>query len=119
MPDGALRQRTSASSPHVRVRGVLVLLLLLLSTTVDRLTCRCTAVVLRLLLPASCITCACLFWLTFIMLVLPCFSIVVMVLPCFFIVALGRWGVSALQTAEDEIEQDVRVARRLYDSHQH
>ncbi len=36
-----------------------------------------------------------------------------------FIYELGRWGVSALQTAEDEIDQDVRVARRLYDSHQH
>lgn len=36
-----------------------------------------------------------------------------------FIYELGRWGVSALQTAEDELEQDARVARRLYDSHQH
>lgn len=36
-----------------------------------------------------------------------------------FIYELGRWGVSAVQTPEDELEQDALVARRLHDSHQH
>lgn len=36
-----------------------------------------------------------------------------------FLYELGRWGVSALQTSEDELESDLNVARTLHDRHQH
>ena len=36
-----------------------------------------------------------------------------------FLYELGRWGVSALQTSEDELETDLNVARTLHDRHQH
>ena len=36
-----------------------------------------------------------------------------------FLYELGRWGVSALQTGEDELESDLNVARTLHDRHQH
>ena len=36
-----------------------------------------------------------------------------------FLYELGRWGVAALQTPEDDLENDLTVARGLYDSHQH
>lgn len=36
-----------------------------------------------------------------------------------FLYELGRWGVSALQVGEDELENDVAVAQGLHDSHQH
>ena len=36
-----------------------------------------------------------------------------------FLYELGRWGVSALQTSEDELENDLNVARSLHDRHQH
>ncbi len=35
-----------------------------------------------------------------------------------FLYELGRWGVSALQTGEDELEEDLNVARALHDRHQ-
>jgi len=81
-----------ASAPRVRFKGVI--LGILLAVTVDRLTRRrrrCTATVLPwLVLAASCIARAFLFWLMFIMLVLPCFFIItsVIVLPCFFTIVL-------------------------------
>jgi predicted HTH domain antitoxin len=36
-----------------------------------------------------------------------------------FLYELGRWGVAALQTGEDNLEQDLNVARTLHDRHQH
>lgn len=36
-----------------------------------------------------------------------------------FLYELGRWGVSALQTSEDDLEKDLEVARILHDRHQH
>lgn len=36
-----------------------------------------------------------------------------------FLYELGRWGVASLQADEDSLENDVNVARRLHDSHQH
>ena len=36
-----------------------------------------------------------------------------------FLYELGRWGVSALQTSEDELESDLNVVRILHDRHQH
>ncbi len=36
-----------------------------------------------------------------------------------FLYELGRWGVSTLQTSEDELENDQNVARSLHDRHQH
>jgi hypothetical protein len=36
-----------------------------------------------------------------------------------FLYELGRWGVSALQTSEDELESDLNVARTLHDRHKH
>lgn len=36
-----------------------------------------------------------------------------------FLYELGRWGVSALQMSEDELESDLNVARTLHDRHQH
>ena len=36
-----------------------------------------------------------------------------------FIYELGRWGVSALQTSEAELDSDLNVARTLHDRHQH
>ncbi|GEP41793.1 UPF0175 family protein [Brevifollis gellanilyticus] len=36
-----------------------------------------------------------------------------------FLYELGRWGVSTLQTSEDELENDFHVARSLHDRHQH
>jgi|APTNR8051073442_1049403.scaffolds.fasta_scaffold02079_9 predicted HTH domain antitoxin len=36
-----------------------------------------------------------------------------------FLLELGRWGVSALQTREDELESDLNVANALHDRHQH
>ena len=34
-----------------------------------------------------------------------------------FLYELGRWGVSALQTGEEELENDLKVARTLHDGH--
>lgn len=34
-----------------------------------------------------------------------------------FLYELGRWGVSALQTGEEELENDLMVARSLHDGH--
>lgn len=36
-----------------------------------------------------------------------------------FLLELGRWGVSALQTAEEDLERDLNVAKDLNDRHQH
>lgn len=36
-----------------------------------------------------------------------------------FLYELGRWGVAALQTGEDDLENDLNVARTLHDRHQH
>lgn len=36
-----------------------------------------------------------------------------------FLYELGRWGVSTLQTTEDEMESELNVARTLHDRHQH
>lgn len=36
-----------------------------------------------------------------------------------FLYELSRWGVSALQVDEGELENDLSVARGLYDRHQH
>jgi hypothetical protein len=36
-----------------------------------------------------------------------------------FLHELGRWGVSALQVSEDELESDFQVAAALHDRHQH
>lgn len=36
-----------------------------------------------------------------------------------FLYELGRWGVSTLQTGEEDLESDLNVARALHDSHQH
>ena len=36
-----------------------------------------------------------------------------------FLYELGRWGVSALQVGEDELENDLAVAQGLHDRHQH
>lgn len=36
-----------------------------------------------------------------------------------FLYELGRWGVAALQTGEDDLENDLNVARSLHDLHQH
>jgi len=36
-----------------------------------------------------------------------------------FLYELGRWGVSALQTGVEDLENDLEVARALHDSHQH
>ena len=36
-----------------------------------------------------------------------------------FLYELGRWGVSALQVSEVELENDLAVAQGLHDSHQH
>ena len=36
-----------------------------------------------------------------------------------FLYELGRWGVAALQTGEDDLENDLNVARSLHDRHQH
>lgn len=36
-----------------------------------------------------------------------------------FLYELGRWGVSALQADESELENDLNVARRRHDRHQH
>ena len=36
-----------------------------------------------------------------------------------FLYELRRWGVSALQTDEDELQSDLSVARTLHDRHQH
>lgn len=35
-----------------------------------------------------------------------------------FLYELGRWGVSALQTPEEELESDLFAARCLHDRHQ-
>jgi predicted HTH domain antitoxin len=36
-----------------------------------------------------------------------------------FLYELGRWGVAALQTGEDNLEQDLNDARTLHDRHTH
>lgn len=36
-----------------------------------------------------------------------------------FLYELGRWGVSTMQTGEEDLESDLNVARALHDRHQH